>query len=93
MPPATQTQPQGRAREPQGRETQSREVPRYKLTEAAYLKSEEDRFERMYEPGEEIEFVGVPGYHMEPLNEAAEAMVEKHKPQQFDFNSMVPLKS
>lgn len=93
MPPANPTQTQPNEREPQAREPQSREVPRYKLTEAAYLKSEDDRFERMYEAGEEIEFRGVPGYHMEPVNAAAKAMVRQHKPEQFDFNRLVPLQS
>lgn len=84
MPPANQNQPQER-------EPQSRETPRYRLTERAYLKEDGDKFERLVEEGEEIEFRGVPGYHMEPLNAAAKAMVEKHKPQQMDFNRMAPL--
>lgn len=91
MPPANQTRSQDG--DQQGNEPQSRDVPRYKLTEAAYLRTEEDRFERMCQAGEEIEFRGLPGYHMEPLNAAAKAMVAKHKPEQLDFNRMTPLRA
>ncbi|NIF51409.1 hypothetical protein [Burkholderia sp. Ax-1724] len=75
----------------QAGEAQSRECPRYELTEQAYLRMENDNFERLHAEGETIEFRGVPGYHMVPLNEAAKAMCAKHKPKQFDFNKLAPL--
>jgi hypothetical protein len=48
------------------------ETPRYKLTEPAYID------DILYEAGAVISYAGVPGYHMEPENAAAEAMKEKH---------------
>ncbi|TDY26299.1 hypothetical protein B0G81_6809 [Paraburkholderia sp. BL6665CI2N2] len=75
----------------QAGDSQSRECPRYELTEQAYLRTENDNFERLHEEGATIEFRGVPGYHMVPLNDAAKAMIAKHKPKQFDFNKLAPL--
>lgn len=61
-------------------------IPRYRLTEKAYIN------DVLYEPREvrvgggdaqtvypEIQFRGVPGPHMVPINAAAKAMCEKHK--------------
>lgn len=45
---------------------------RYKLTEQAYI------HDRIYEAGADIDFDGIPGHHMEPLNDAARAMKKKH---------------
>lgn len=67
--------------------------PKYKLTERAYLKADGDQFEMLHEEGAEIEFRGVPGYHMQPVNAAAKRMVDKHKPQNFDFNKLAPLQA
>jgi hypothetical protein len=47
-------------------------TPKYKLTERAYID------DALLEAGAEIEYVGVPGHHMEPVNDAAKAMVKKH---------------
>jgi hypothetical protein len=59
-------------------EPEQPEVPQYKLTEPAYIN------DRLYAADELIYFTGVPGYHMAPVNKAAKAMVEKHKPRHFD---------
>lgn len=48
------------------------EPPQYRLTEPAYI------HDVLYEAGASIYFEGVPGPHMEPLNDAAQAMVDKH---------------
>lgn len=69
------------------------QAPKYRLTERAYLKADGDHFESLHEEGEEIEYRGVPGYHMEPINAAAKRMVEKHKPVRFDFNKLAPLQA
>jgi hypothetical protein len=74
-----------------GTEDQSRECPRYELTEQAYLKAEDESFERLHEPKTQIDFRGIPGFHMTPLNEAAKAMVEKHPPKSLDFNKITPV--
>lgn len=47
-------------------------MPKYTLTEPAYID------DCLYEKGQTIEYAGVPGYHMEPENDAARAMKEKH---------------
>ncbi|PRZ51222.1 hypothetical protein BX589_12063 [Paraburkholderia fungorum] len=70
---------------------QSGECPRYELTEPAYLKADGDSFDRMHEAKSVIEFRGVPGYHMTPLNDEAKAMVAKHKPQMLEFNKLTPV--
>ena len=46
--------------------------PRYELTEAAYIG------DVLHQEGAEIEFDGIPGPHMIPLNEAAEQQCEKY---------------
>lgn len=75
----------------QQRET-SAEVPRYRITEKCYLNDriydpEGQPFDPSaeVEPGEEpprkpliISFRGVPAHYMEPVNDAARKMVEKH---------------
>ena len=80
-----------------------KELPRYRLTEKAYIN------DRIYDPetqpvdpnSEEgelrpliITFTGIPGPHMEPVNEAAREMLEKHpcSKMNFDqaFNMMTP---
>lgn len=48
------------------------EPPQYRLSEPAYI------HDVLHEMGASIYFEGVPGPHMEPLNDAAQAMVEKH---------------
>lgn len=54
------------------------EIPRYRLTEPAYIEdtyydpeSKDSRFH-------EVNYSGIPGHHMEPVNEAAKAMKLKH---------------
>lgn len=56
----------------------AKEPPQYKLTEPAYI------HDVLYEAGATIWFDGIPGYHMEPLNDAARDMIEKHKPRHSD---------
>jgi hypothetical protein len=51
------------------------EPPQYQLTEKAYI------HDVLYEPGASVYFDGIPGPHMEPLNDAAKEMVKKHPPQ------------
>jgi hypothetical protein len=75
-------------------ETQAKraEAPRYRLTEKCYLNErmydpDEMPFDQMAEANEDgsqprkplvITFAGVPAYYMEPMNDAARAMCEKH---------------
>lgn len=47
-------------------------APRYKLLEPAYID------DVMYPEGAEINYAGVPGYFMEPVDDAARAMKKKH---------------
>jgi hypothetical protein len=47
-------------------------APRYKLTEAAYID------DKLYQEGDTINYDGIPGYHMEPLDKAAEDMKKKY---------------
>lgn len=54
------------------------EVPQYRLSEVAYIN------DRLLQPGEVIYFEDPPGPHMMPLNDAAKAMVAKHKPTRVD---------
>jgi hypothetical protein len=53
-------------------ESESKEVPQYKLSEPAYID------DILYDTGATIKYRGVPGYHMEPVNDAAREMKEKH---------------
>lgn len=69
------------------------EMPKYRLTEKAYLNErlynpEEMPFDQTAEPDESgslprrpliVPFAGIPAYYMEPVNDAARAMCEKHK--------------
>jgi hypothetical protein len=61
-----------------------REVPRYRLTEKAYID------DILYDPESpnpalhEVDYKGVPGWHMEPVNEAARMMKEKHPSTYYD---------
>lgn len=49
-------------------------MARYKLTQAAMIN------DVRYEPGTEVEYDGIPGPHMEPLDDAAKkAIVERDK--------------
>lgn len=68
------------------------EVPKYRLTEKAYLNDrlydpDEMPIDQNAEPDENgnlprrplvVAFAGIPGYYMEPVNDAARAMVQKH---------------
>jgi len=67
------------------------EVPLYRLTEQAFLEPHNEDSARLIEEGQEVEFTGVPGAHMEPLNEAAQKQMDKYKPQALDINRMTPL--
>lgn len=49
-----------------------RETPKYRLEECAYIN------DVMYEKEAVIEWRGIPGWHMEPVNDAARAMKDKH---------------
>ena len=57
---------------------QAAQAPRYRLTQQAYID------DKILEIGTEITYVQPPGWHMEPLNAAAEAMVKKHRPQPYN---------
>jgi hypothetical protein len=48
-------------------EKRSAEFPRYVLNERAYID------DKLMEIGEEVEWEGLPGHHMDPLNDAARA--------------------
>jgi hypothetical protein len=52
--------------------------PLYELTQAAYI---DDRY---YEAGAQIRYDGVPGHHMDPMNDAAEAMKSKNPSKYID---------
>lgn len=62
----------------QAKQEPTKEVPRYKLTEAAYIE------DRIYEAEAEVNFSGIPGHHMEPLNDSAKAMKKKHNKEYVD---------
>jgi hypothetical protein len=53
------------------------ETPKYRLNRAAYNRPSPGRPLRVMESGEVIETDDVPGYHMEPINDAAKAVVKK----------------
>lgn len=53
-------------------------VPKYRLTERSYIN------DKLLEVDEEIEFSGIPGPHMEPLNAAAKKEVSKYSREWFD---------
>jgi hypothetical protein len=53
-------------------------APRYRLTEPAYID------DQLLEAGREINFEGIPGYHMEPLDDAAREMKAKYPSQYVD---------
>ena len=79
---------------------ESAERPRYRLTAPAFFSSpvvttiRGQRLEAgdLYlEAGSEVETDDPPGAHMEPLNAAAEAMWDKHRPVFRDFIEELPL--
>lgn len=69
------------------------EVPSYRLTEQAFLEPHGEDSARLIEEGQDIEFTGVPGAHMEPLNKAAQDQIDKYKPQALDINRMTPMEA
>jgi hypothetical protein len=65
------------------------EPPRYKLTQRAYFDAEVTASRGgeattapglLLEPGDEVEYAGVPGHHMIPLNDAAREAADKALP-------------
>lgn len=71
------------ARTPQ----QASEVPKYRLTGPGYYNDvlyDQTAIDRAGDKGISIFFTGIPNHSMEPLNEAAEAMVDKYKPEYVD---------
>lgn len=52
--------------------------PRYKLRQKAYLPQRPGEEAKILPADAEIVFLGQPGEHMEPLNEAAEAALKEH---------------
>jgi hypothetical protein len=48
------------------------ETPMYELTEAAYID------DKLYTAGQRIAYEGIPGHHMEPINDSARAMKESN---------------
>lgn len=62
----------------------SDEPPKYRLTEPSYI-NEMFYDQVQVDQGKAVIFFdGVPGPHMLPLNDAAKAMVAKHKPVKID---------
>jgi hypothetical protein len=53
------------------------DMPKYRLTRAAHNRPSPGRPLRVMKAGEEIETNDVPGYHMEPINDAAKEVVRK----------------
>ncbi len=47
-------------------------LPRYTVTERTYHQ------DKIYEPGDEIDFKGIPPYYMQPINEEAKKMKQGH---------------
>lgn len=64
------------------------EAPKYKLEECAYIN------DVMYEKDAVIEWQGVPGWHMTPVNKPAHVMKEKHPSERPDpIEEMTSLKA
>ena len=53
------------------------ELPRYILTRAAYAAPRPGAPLRVMQPGDTLTLEGTPGFHMEPDNDAARAVVKK----------------
>jgi hypothetical protein len=54
------------------------ELPRYRLTQCAYLpRHQGEPIPTLLRAGEEVVFVGHPGQHMHPVNEAAYRVVQE----------------
>ena len=67
-------------------------MAKYKLTEKAYIKrTPKADFEELLEAGEEIEYEGIPGFHMSPLDDSAKAAVAKYKPQPIGVIDKLPM--
>lgn len=64
----------------------SGETPRYRLLSTCYVNEQLIQVRDGMDKLPEIDFVGVPGSYMEPLNDAARAMVEKYRPRSFDID-------
>ena len=66
-------------------------IPRYALTEKAYID------DVLYDPDSpdprfhEISYTGIPGPHMDPLNDAAVAMKEKHAARQIAIDPILEM--
>lgn len=56
------------------------EDPMYRLTEAAHMAPVPGGRVQYLNEGETVTYLGVPGYHMEPVNEAARKAMQKHYP-------------
>lgn len=55
------------------------ELPRYRLTQPAYMrKHPRDDMESVLAEGVEVEWDGLPGEHMEPINDTAHEKVQAH---------------
>jgi hypothetical protein len=79
-----------------------KEMPRYRLTEKAYLNDrlydpEEMPLDQMAEPDDTgtlprkpliVGFAGIPAYYMEPVNDAAKAAIAKH-PERMRFSNPI----
>lgn len=53
------------------------EAPRYRLTRPAHIAPVPGQRVQFMDAGREIVYEGIPGFHMEPINEAAKAAVKK----------------
>lgn len=65
-----------------GEETNG-ETPRYRLTEKAYLN------DTLMDVDAEVDFTGIPGYYMKPLNQAAKDMLKKYPPREMNVVEMM----
>lgn len=68
------------------------DFPRYRLTQKAYMKPSPDADgDQILAEGAEVVYLGKPGEHMEPLNDAARAAYDEAKPKPLRPEMKLPL--
>lgn len=69
------------------------EIPRYRLTQKAYMAPRPGDMEQILPADTEVEFAGPPGEHMEPLNDAAREMVAQSPARSIRPELSLPMQS
>ena len=69
------------------------EIPRYRLTQKAYMAPRPWDMEQILPADTEVEFAGPPGEHMEPLNDAAREMVAQSPARSIRPELSLPMQS